>query len=108
MHLSAFENVRKVLRKEATRPFIKRYLKRDEIMRDIAGCDADIRAALDMFNVLIARLTFKIRVLMVSHSFLSLYVSLSRPKNQRESDRPRHKQSFQRCLLKSSRVPKTR
>lgn len=37
--------------KEATRPFIKRYLKRDEILRDLEGCDADLRAALDMFNV---------------------------------------------------------
>jgi abelson tyrosine-protein kinase 1/abelson tyrosine-protein kinase 2 len=46
----AFEGVRRLLVKEAQRPFIKRYLKRDEILRDIAGCDADVRAALDMFN----------------------------------------------------------
>ncbi|KAJ3553830.1 hypothetical protein NP233_g12558 [Leucocoprinus birnbaumii] len=47
----AFDSVRRLLVKEAHRPFIKRYLKRDEIMRDIAQCDADIRAALDMFNL---------------------------------------------------------
>lgn len=47
----AFDGVRRLLVKESHRPFIKRYLKRDEIMREIAACDADIRAALDMFNL---------------------------------------------------------
>ncbi|KXN85940.1 Dual specificity protein kinase splB [Leucoagaricus sp. SymC.cos] len=47
----SFNSVRRVLIKEANRPFIKRYLKRDEILREIAACDADVRDALDMFSV---------------------------------------------------------
>lgn len=48
---NAFEHVRRLMVKEANRPFIKRYLKRDDIMGEISGCDTDIREALDVFNV---------------------------------------------------------
>jgi abelson tyrosine-protein kinase 1 len=33
------------------RPFLKRYLRRDEILRDIATCDAELGGALGMFSV---------------------------------------------------------
>lgn len=65
----AFENVKQLFIKEAHRPFIKRYLKRDDIMRSISACDADIRSALDMFN-----LSVSIRIL----------------KQTQESERNRH------------------
>jgi hypothetical protein len=37
--------------KESARPFIKRYLKRDDVMKEIADSDTDVREALDVFNV---------------------------------------------------------
>jgi hypothetical protein len=37
--------------KEATRTFIKRYLNRYDVMKEIADCDTNVREALDVFNV---------------------------------------------------------
>jgi len=39
------------LLKQIHRPFLKRYLKRDEILRDIAICDTGLGDALGMFSV---------------------------------------------------------
>jgi abelson tyrosine-protein kinase 1/abelson tyrosine-protein kinase 2 len=36
--------------KQAHRPFLKRYLKREEILRDISGCDKALGEALSMFG----------------------------------------------------------
>jgi abelson tyrosine-protein kinase 1 len=36
---------------QGNRPFLKRYLKRDEIMREIAGCDTALGDAFALFNV---------------------------------------------------------
>jgi len=38
---------------EAHRSFLERYLKRNDIMRNISSCDAEIQSALDMFHVCI-------------------------------------------------------
>ena len=37
--------------RQVNRPFIKRYLKRDDILRAIQGCDAELNNALNMFSV---------------------------------------------------------
>lgn len=47
----AFDNVLVFLRKQIHRPFLHRYLKRDEILRSIAACDAGLSDALGMFGV---------------------------------------------------------
>jgi hypothetical protein len=47
----AFDRIRRLMVKESTRPFIKRYLKRDDVMKEITDCDTDVREALDVFNV---------------------------------------------------------
>lgn len=44
------------LQKQAHRPFLKRYLKRDEILRDISGCDASLAGALELFGVGLERM----------------------------------------------------
>lgn len=48
---SAFTQVLQVLERQNRRPFLKRYLKRDEIIRELAGCDQSLNDALGMFNV---------------------------------------------------------
>lgn len=47
----SFEGVYYFLNKQTTRPFLKRYLRRDQIFQDRAACDASLRDALTMFNV---------------------------------------------------------
>jgi abelson tyrosine-protein kinase 1 len=49
--VEAFTQVHEFLHRQATRPFLKRYLKRDEILRSIAGCDAALLSALALFSV---------------------------------------------------------
>jgi hypothetical protein len=47
----AFDDVHELLLKQAHRPWIKRYLKRDEILEMIAACDAGLTEALGRFSV---------------------------------------------------------
>ena len=47
----AFADVHSLMQKQVSRPFIKRYLKRDEILRAIQGCDVELNNALGMFSV---------------------------------------------------------
>ncbi|KAF8805001.1 hypothetical protein BYT27DRAFT_7193708 [Phlegmacium glaucopus] len=47
----AYEGVHHFLVKQTSRPFLKRYLKRDEILRDIAACDDSLRDALGLFGI---------------------------------------------------------
>ncbi|TFK37240.1 hypothetical protein BDQ12DRAFT_214347 [Crucibulum laeve] len=47
----SFLKVKYFLLKQANRPFIKRYLKRDEILKEIAGLDSALRNALGMFDM---------------------------------------------------------
>ncbi|KAK7046148.1 hypothetical protein VNI00_007151 [Paramarasmius palmivorus] len=54
----AFNAVYVFLQKQAHRPFLKRYLKRDEILKQIEGCDAELQEALGMFS-----LSIQIRIL---------------------------------------------
>ncbi|KAJ6461227.1 hypothetical protein C8R47DRAFT_993608 [Mycena vitilis] len=46
-----FTQVRDFLIKQAHRPFLKRYLKREETVREIAGCDTSLTDALSMFSL---------------------------------------------------------
>lgn len=43
--------VYRFLQKQTDRPFLKRYLKRDEILRQISGCDASLSDSVSQFNV---------------------------------------------------------
>ncbi|KAJ7188007.1 hypothetical protein C8R46DRAFT_1205222 [Mycena filopes] len=48
--VSSFTRVHNFMLKQIHRPFLKRYLKREEIVRDIAGCDKAVGEALSMFG----------------------------------------------------------
>src|ERR1700691_4431207 len=39
------------LQKQTERPFLKRYLKRDEILRQILGCDVSLSDSVSAFSV---------------------------------------------------------
>jgi len=43
--------VHSFLQMQVHRPFIKRYLKRDEILKQIASCDTSLSDSLGMFSV---------------------------------------------------------
>ena len=47
----AFGEVREFLKKLGHRPFLKRYLKRNEILSSITACDTSLNEALGMFSV---------------------------------------------------------
>ncbi|TFK45230.1 hypothetical protein OE88DRAFT_1640190 [Heliocybe sulcata] len=49
--IDAYLAVHTFLTKQMHRPFLKRYLKRDEIVREIAGCDTALSDALEMFGI---------------------------------------------------------
>ncbi|KAJ6515780.1 hypothetical protein C8R45DRAFT_811380 [Mycena sanguinolenta] len=49
--IHTFNQVRDLLIRQARRPFLKRYLKRDETVRDLAGCDTSLTDALSMFSL---------------------------------------------------------
>ena len=54
--IRSFEGVYHLLIKLSNRPFLKRYLRRDEILRDISDCDGSLRDALGLFGVSSERL----------------------------------------------------
>jgi hypothetical protein len=47
----SFTTVYRFMVKQTSRPWLKRYLKRDEILRDIVACDTVLRDALGLFGV---------------------------------------------------------
>ena len=47
----SFDMVYNFLLKQVDRPFLKRYLRRDEILRQIAGCDASLSDSVNTFSV---------------------------------------------------------
>ncbi|KAJ7367714.1 hypothetical protein DFH08DRAFT_4178 [Mycena albidolilacea] len=49
--VQTFTQVRDLLIKQAHRPFLKRYLKREETVREIAGCDTSLTDALARFSL---------------------------------------------------------
>ncbi|KAJ6587171.1 hypothetical protein DFH09DRAFT_1308232 [Mycena vulgaris] len=49
--VSSFTRVHNFMLKQTHRPFLKRYLKREEIIRDIAGCDKALGESLGMFGI---------------------------------------------------------
>ncbi|KAJ7647115.1 hypothetical protein FB45DRAFT_1099808 [Roridomyces roridus] len=49
--VSSFTGVYNFMTKQAHRPFLKRYLKREQIIRDIANCDKALGEALSMFSI---------------------------------------------------------
>ncbi|TFK79567.1 hypothetical protein K466DRAFT_570161 [Polyporus arcularius HHB13444] len=48
--VESYKEVHRFLNKQSHRPFIKRYLQRDEIQRALAGCHNSLTDALGMFN----------------------------------------------------------
>jgi hypothetical protein len=47
----SFGTVYKFLQKQVDRPFLKRYLKREEILRQIATCDTSLSDSVNTFSV---------------------------------------------------------
>ena len=64
-HLIArsFQGIHHFLVKQNDRPFLKRYLRRDEILRDISACDSSLRDALSLFGVSSCERLQRVRVL---------------------------------------------
>lgn len=50
-HSRSYLSVHRFMLKQVHRPWLKRYLKRDEILKDIAACDNNLHDALSLFNV---------------------------------------------------------
>lgn len=48
--VDAFAQIQAFLQQEAHRPFIKRYLKRDDILRQLQGCDVALQDAVEAFG----------------------------------------------------------
>lgn len=48
--VDAFAQIQAFLQQQAHRPFIKRYLKRDDILRQLQGCDGALQDAVDAFG----------------------------------------------------------
>jgi abelson tyrosine-protein kinase 1 len=89
--VEAFEGVRAVLVKQAHRPFLKRYLRRDEILRELAGCDNALGDAMSLFGVRVLCL-FSIRMLvLMSHLNSYRYRFASSSKSKRTSVRGRQR-----------------
>ncbi|KAF7289995.1 Protein kinase domain-containing protein [Mycena chlorophos] len=49
--VETFTQVRDFLIKQAHRPFLKRYLKREDTVREISSCDTSLTDALSMFSI---------------------------------------------------------
>ena len=47
----SFEDIHRFLIKLTNRPFLKRYLRRDEILQDLSDCDSSLRDAVALFGV---------------------------------------------------------
>ncbi|KIY53195.1 kinase-like protein [Fistulina hepatica ATCC 64428] len=57
--VDSFKQVNAFLERQSHRPFLKRYLKRDEILKHIQSCDASLGDALGMFSLSIQIRTLK-------------------------------------------------
>ncbi|KAF7289164.1 Protein kinase domain-containing protein [Mycena indigotica] len=57
--VETFTQVRDLLLKQAHRPFLKRYLKREETARAISSCDTSLTDALSMFSISVQIRTYK-------------------------------------------------
>ncbi|KZT23805.1 hypothetical protein NEOLEDRAFT_1042462, partial [Neolentinus lepideus HHB14362 ss-1] len=55
----AFKKVQALLQRQSQRHLLLRYLKREEFVREIAGCDKALSGALDMFAMAIQFRIFK-------------------------------------------------
>ena len=53
--VESYKEVHRFLNRQSHRPFIKRYLQRDEIQRELAECYNSLTDALRMFNVRVSR-----------------------------------------------------
>ena len=49
--------VYRFMRRQKNQPWLKRYLKRDEILREISSCDSMLRDALTLFGVRLFQIT---------------------------------------------------
>jgi len=69
----SFKMVYKFLVRQTDRPFLKRYLKRDEILRQIAACDTSLSDSVNTFSVSLVVPPFDlIRPLMlIYHQFMA-------------------------------------
>jgi hypothetical protein len=99
-HLIArsFTAVLHFLIKQTSRPFLKRYLKRDEILRDIAACDSSLRDALGLFGVS-SRKCLQSLVPIFHYRSRSKSVYLDKFRKRKSVDRLKPKRSSKRSRL---------
>jgi hypothetical protein len=74
------------MQKQVRRPFLKRYLKRDEIQRDLDVCDEGLRDALSLFGVRFNLLSMEYISDTLSRSYRFRFVFSNRSRKQRNSD----------------------
>ncbi|KDQ11798.1 hypothetical protein BOTBODRAFT_35049 [Botryobasidium botryosum FD-172 SS1] len=49
--VASFEMIHRMMKKQAERPFIKRYLKRDEVLQQIRECNESLSDSMSVFNL---------------------------------------------------------
>ncbi|KAF7965529.1 hypothetical protein HWV62_43062, partial [Athelia sp. TMB] len=49
--VASFQQVEHFLQKQTDRPFLKRYLRRDEILKQLAGCDSSLSDSVTAFSI---------------------------------------------------------
>lgn len=82
----SFIHVYRFMVKQTNRPWLKRYLKRDEILRDIAGCDSTLRDALGLFGI-------------------SIQIRILKQVQQNERRREQETQALLRAILNGGQFP---
>ena len=93
----AFVHVHVLMQKQVNRPFIKRYLKRDDILQAIQGCAAELNNALNMFSVcLLSLLRVSSDSYFLRYSFPFKSVSCARSRTRTDSDERRWRPSSPR------------
>ena len=98
-HLIArsFQGVHYFLTKQTSRPFLKRYLRRDEIMCDLSDCDCSLRDALGLFGVSFETFAKSLSYSQLPYRFRFKFAYLNKFRKRRNIGRRRP-----RCFLKRS------
>lgn len=98
----SFIHVNRFMVKQTNRPWLKRYLKRDEILRDIAGCDSALRDALGLFGVSLFSYYLCVYLL---ETQISIQIRILKQVQQNERRRERETRSLIRAIFEGGHLP---
>ena len=99
----SFIHVYRFMIKQTNRPWLKRYLKRDEILRDIADCDSALRDALGLFGVRL--FCYYCSYIYLLETQLSIQIRILKQVQQTERRRELETQSLLRAILDGGHLP---